>query len=359
MAWFLHIIFIKYLETKRKGYEKTTMIYLLIILMVLTVSTISAQSGTLSAENYMFFTVATVIAGTSDQPPVLIDFPMYHYDNSARTLTSYEIISVTDTTQVVMGSSLSLSGEVGGGTSSRLSSDNSLILDDVYNIDTNGTLEYNLNGTWITLAAGQTYTETLNMTKYNQFTGNLEVTFTVRNLGIWKKANIIFPTASPTPVPSTEIIGDVNNDGAINIVDALLLAQNYVGISLSNFDAPLADVNVDDVVNIIDALLVAQYYVGLVTELPVEVPGGYSQISVSSDNALTAYNFLADDVAVTQPDITLGDVRLAFSQVVAGMNVRLVCYYSATNGDHYLSAVIFFNTEMVAEQVSSLKLDIY
>ncbi|MBN2536046.1 MAG: family 43 glycosylhydrolase [Spirochaetales bacterium] len=61
-------------------------------------------------------------------------------------------------------------------------------------------------------------------------------------------------------------LGDVNNDGAIDIVDALLTAQYYVGLDPSNFDEGNADVNCDGSIDIVDALLVAQYYVGLVSE---------------------------------------------------------------------------------------------
>jgi hypothetical protein len=59
-------------------------------------------------------------------------------------------------------------------------------------------------------------------------------------------------------------LGDVNDDGEINIVDALLVAQYYVGLNPSNFNINNADTNCDGEVNILDALLIAQYYVGLV-----------------------------------------------------------------------------------------------
>ena len=58
--------------------------------------------------------------------------------------------------------------------------------------------------------------------------------------------------------------GDVNGDGTTDIVDALLIAQHYVGLDPQPFDDSLADVNGDDSIDIVDALLVAQYYVGLV-----------------------------------------------------------------------------------------------
>lgn len=75
---------------------------------------------------------------------------------------------------------------------------------------------------------------------------------------------IRFDTGSePTTPPGT--LGDVNTDGAIDIIDALLIAQYYVGLNPAGFDASRADVNCDGGVDIVDALLVAQYYVGLVT----------------------------------------------------------------------------------------------
>lgn len=61
--------------------------------------------------------------------------------------------------------------------------------------------------------------------------------------------------------------GDVNNSGSVDIVDALVIAQYYVGLNPSPFYASVADTNGDGSTDIIDALLVAQYYVGLVSTL--------------------------------------------------------------------------------------------
>jgi hypothetical protein len=61
--------------------------------------------------------------------------------------------------------------------------------------------------------------------------------------------------------------GDVNSDEAVDILDALIIAQHYVGLNPSNFDSTVADVSGDGTIDIVDALLVAQFYVGLVDEL--------------------------------------------------------------------------------------------
>jgi gluconolactonase len=78
------------------------------------------------------------------------------------------------------------------------------------------------------------------------------------------------PTAnsSPAPTGSVGIKGDVNSNGSVDIVDALLIAQYYVGLNPANFSAANADVNCSGSIDIVDALLVAQYYVGLITIFP-------------------------------------------------------------------------------------------
>ena len=61
------------------------------------------------------------------------------------------------------------------------------------------------------------------------------------------------------------VIGDINGDDTINIVDALLVARYYVGMNPPHFSIKCADVDCDGDVDILDALLVAQYYVGLLS----------------------------------------------------------------------------------------------
>ncbi|MBN1697643.1 MAG: hypothetical protein JW881_09030 [Spirochaetales bacterium] len=60
-------------------------------------------------------------------------------------------------------------------------------------------------------------------------------------------------------------MGDVDANGSINIVDALLVAQHYVGLTPAEFYSAYADVSGDGTINIVDALMIAQCYVGLVS----------------------------------------------------------------------------------------------
>lgn len=78
--------------------------------------------------------------------------------------------------------------------------------------------------------------------------------------------NIVFPS-SGTQTPTTGKCGDVNSSGNVDIADALLIAQYYVGGNPGNFNQSVADVNGDGSINIQDALFVAQYYVGIINTL--------------------------------------------------------------------------------------------
>jgi lysophospholipase L1-like esterase len=77
------------------------------------------------------------------------------------------------------------------------------------------------------------------------------------------------PTTAPTPVvptPTAIVRGDANMNGTIDIVDALLVAQYYVGLNPAGFIVAAADTNCSGSVDIVDALLIAQYYVGLIAQ---------------------------------------------------------------------------------------------
>jgi uncharacterized protein (DUF362 family) len=91
-----------------------------------------------------------------------------------------------------------------------------------------------------------------------------------RNLGTGNGIELVSASSStnPTPTPTGPINrGDVNSDGSCDIVDALLVAQFYVGLNPLNFDQSKADADCNGAIDIIDALLIAQYYVGLISSL--------------------------------------------------------------------------------------------
>jgi len=83
------------------------------------------------------------------------------------------------------------------------------------------------------------------------------------------KTHLFFiPLCITTLSLNAQALGDVNNNGTIDIIDALLIAQYYVGLNPANLNSDLADVNCSGNIDIIDALLVAQRYVGLIANFP-------------------------------------------------------------------------------------------
>lgn len=76
------------------------------------------------------------------------------------------------------------------------------------------------------------------------------------------------PTPIPTPVTCDCVLGDVNCSGGVDIIDALLAAQFYVGLNPAGFTECAGDADCNGSIDIIDALLIAQYYVGLIMEFP-------------------------------------------------------------------------------------------
>jgi len=91
---------------------------------------------------------------------------------------------------------------------------------------------------------------------------------------LYRNGSLIFgyepDTGTPEPTPSV-LTGDVNLSGVVDIIDALIVSQYYVGLNPVAFTAPLdtGDCNQDGSVNIVDALLIAQYYVGIIDSLPI------------------------------------------------------------------------------------------
>jgi hypothetical protein len=67
---------------------------------------------------------------------------------------------------------------------------------------------------------------------------------------------------------SAQSLGDVNGDGRVDVVDALLISQYYVNLSPQNFNSAYADVNCSNSIDIVDALLISQLYVGLLSDFP-------------------------------------------------------------------------------------------
>jgi len=94
------------------------------------------------------------------------------------------------------------------------------------------------------------------------------------SLSQYLSGSTVAPTPTPTrtvtsistTTPAAGIKGDANNNGTVDIVDALMTAQYFVGLTPLNFNAANADADCNGSVTIVDALIIAQYYVGLISK---------------------------------------------------------------------------------------------
>ena len=67
--------------------------------------------------------------------------------------------------------------------------------------------------------------------------------------------------------------GDVSNDGAVDVADALMVLKSSVNLlALTDEQKKIADVNGDNFVDAADAILILRYNVDLIDKFPVEEP---------------------------------------------------------------------------------------
>jgi hypothetical protein len=65
------------------------------------------------------------------------------------------------------------------------------------------------------------------------------------------------------------MLGDVNNDGKVNPIDAMLVLRYYTGkITAADLDLSVADVDGNGKYNPVDAMLILRYYTGKIPVFP-------------------------------------------------------------------------------------------
>ena len=96
---------------------------------------------------------------------------------------------------------------------------------------------------------------------------------------------LLLPSAA-----SAAVLGDVNEDGNINVLDVALAVQHVLGIDeppLTEAQKTAADVNVDGLINVLDVTLLMQYALGIIEEFPTPpvVPDTYALTMAASPSA--------------------------------------------------------------------------
>ncbi len=84
---------------------------------------------------------------------------------------------------------------------------------------------------------------------------------------VWQE---IIPNPDPgsvDPELQAVILGDVNNDGEIDTIDAMLVLRYNASLAIDDsFSEEAADVNGDNVIDTIDAMLILRYNAGMITD---------------------------------------------------------------------------------------------
>ncbi|MBN1695891.1 MAG: family 43 glycosylhydrolase [Spirochaetales bacterium] len=117
--------------------------------------------------------------------------------------------------------------------------------------------------------------------------------------------------------------GDVNGNGTVDIVDALLTAQYYVGLSPQGFDADAADVNCDNTINIVDALQIAQYYVGLRPEIGTCMTPEATPLQPDEEDLYAKQWNLSGDLGVHDPVIIKQGERWYIFHTATGIGMKI------------------------------------
>lgn len=137
----------------------------------------------------------------------------------------------------------------------------------------------------------------------------------------------LFPQATDPP----PWLGDVNGNQSIDIVDALITAQYYVGLTTDPLIHENGDANWDGNVDIIDALLIAQFYVGLMEYLPGDDVYGRTQKDLAK-NSRKWKNLLLWDYQI---ECRVQNINFPYSSDTFVVNVEttylISAYFKDTN----------------------------
>ncbi len=139
-------------------------------------------------------------------------------------------------------------------------------------------------------------------------------------------------------------LGDVNSSGTIDIVDALLVAQYYVGLGPASFNPDYADVNCSAAIDIVDALLVAQYYVGLISQFPCASTPGPTAVQTETPTPTAVQS--ATPTPATTPDVTQAPQ--------ASFKLQYRCMESAANATQIRPVINIVSTSSVSVPLSEL-----
>jgi hypothetical protein len=159
---------------------------------------------------------------------------------------------------------------------------------------------------------------------------------------------VVFLFAVLITASYSQTLGDVNMSGTVDIIDALLIAQYYVGLTPVNFDPQYADVNCSGSIDVIDALLIAQYYVGIISNFPCGTTPSPS--STPDGNDSEAAKLTGDIIFSVPSSVFSNQVTVTLNTTLSNAEIRYT-----TNGQVPTSSASIYSGALSFTKTTQLR----
>ncbi|HOV25883.1 MAG TPA: dockerin type I domain-containing protein [Pseudobacteroides sp.] len=158
------------------------------------------KSVSIDSDKFLFINTHTNKNGVGEVDGFMyIDFPTYSYNSETQILLSrVPVKNFDDTTKLIMGTGLSISGTAGSGAATSLTAYSTTYNEDSFYVDPDYTIHIFYGNEWATVKVGETWEKVVEE-KSPVGTGKYVFTYTVKNFGLLDKSNFHQPTPEPTP----------------------------------------------------------------------------------------------------------------------------------------------------------------
>ncbi len=193
----------------RKNFLLPKLLFVLASIFVFSVAMQANSFAVLQAEaigedEFLFIYTHTYTEGIGDVGEYkVIDSPTFFYWADQKKLTSYEEIpGYNANIKVIVGSERRVAGTAGIGSDSELAVYDTLTEKEKFSVDYDLSVNFYMNNEWRKVKPGDTWTQTVESAPETG-NGKIRTTYTIKNLGIHKKSDIIAPgITTPTPLPT-------------------------------------------------------------------------------------------------------------------------------------------------------------
>ena len=157
-----------------------------------------------------------------------------------------------------------------------------------------------------------------------------------RDADIWKK----FTNITETNFPAVFIRGDVNDDGIVNISDAIALINGLLNDNYSDINMDAADVNEDGAVNISDAVTLINYLLNDTWPDPAPIDMWYLWGNFIGENIWGDNNGMTNIGSSALPLYPTGDFNLQGKGILTWTGFIPRQYFTIVHSTGYYDAVV-------------------